>query len=395
MPPDSQAKNFIHLDIAAAALIFALFILYSVIGCFGYGNDCDTYLMLVSGRKLLLEGIYQYSRPPGYLIPEIVIGGVSLIGGHVLTNLISASLGAASLYLFWRLLSQRFSSAISLWMTAIVGVNPHFMIAASSSMDYVYSLFFGLLGTTALSAKKPFFASLLFALAVSSRLSNVLLIAIIYAYFLYVLYMKSEHRDMTRVFLSGVLTVCLSVAVFVPSYIAAGRTLGFLTYVIGDWNFFGHLVRLAYKNIYLVGLVPFLLLGGVAVRNVATNKAAFSLSPEIIAGLAIVFVGELLFFKVPLEIAYLLPLLFVAIPLFVLIFAPQKTALCMILVFTALYGFVFNPEIFHFRYTHAGSEKIGADVGLFLPHGVVVADVLAREYSQNKYFKHYNIPAEN
>jgi hypothetical protein len=397
MSPARQVKNIIHFDLAAPTIIFALFfIVYTIIGLSGYGNDCDTYSMLKSGRRLLFDGVYQYSRTPGYFIPEIVIGWVSLIGGHFLSNLISSFLGATSLYFFWHLLilSKRLSNLNAILTTAIVGLNPHFMIAASSSMDYVYSLFFGLLGITALSKKKPFVASLFFAFAISSRLSNILIIGVIYTYFLYIMHKKNEYGDMARVFLSGFLATCLSTVLFLPSFLASGKTLGFLTYSIGDWSFFGHLSRFVYKNIYLFGLIQFFLLVGVTVWSVAKKKVVFSFGPEIIAGLAIISVHEVLFFKVPLEISYLLPLLFFAIPIFVLIVAPQKTALYVLLGFTVLYGFVINPDILDRRYNETG-EAIGANVGLFLRPGMVIADILERENSKNKYFKSYEISPEN
>ncbi len=375
------------MKFTAPAIIFVIFfIMYTILGFSGYGNDYDTYGMLKSGRTLLFDGTYHYSRTPGYFIPEFVIGIISLIGGHVLSNLISSLLGTASLMLFWRLL-KRIPYINALLVTTIIGFNPYFVIAASSSMDYVYSLFFGLLGITVLSKKKPFFSSLLFAFAVSSRLLNVLIIGCIYLYFLYVLYKKNERREMTRVFLSGVLAMCLSMLFFFPSFIASGNTLGFLTYLVGDWSFFDYFSRFVYKNFRLFGLVPCVLLAGVTAWNIAKKKIHISLTPEITAGLAIIAVHELLFFNVPFEISYLLPLLFVIPPVFILIVTPQKSTLYIWLGLTVLYSFVIDPDCLEPRYHTPRTSAIGADIGLFMRYGVVIGDVLQREYSKNTCFE--------
>lgn len=370
-------------------ILFLLFITYAILGLFGYGNDCDTYLMLRSGHKMLLEGIYDYSRPPGYLIPEIIIGGASLIGGHFLTNFISSFLGAASLYIFWRLLRKSFSNSNALLITVLVGLNPYFAIAASSSMDYVYSLFFGLLGVASLSVKRYFFAAALFAFAVSSRLSNILIIGIFYIYFLYITYRNSETMEMIRLLISGAFSVCFIILLFIPSFIAADNTIGFLTYYIKDWTFLGHLVRFVYKNIYLFGLFPCLFFALIILGKLVKKNSHFSLTPEIQAGLAILLVHELLFLKIPLEISYLLPLLFVIIPVCVQILQTRRFVMYIFLGLIVSYGFFVNPDILDRKYK--AGEAISAEIGLFLNPGLIIADLMKRESSKEKYFKEYNI----
>jgi len=365
---------------------FALiFIIYGILGCFGYGSDNDTYGMLHSGQRALLDGVYQYSRPPGYLIPELFIGGASLLGSYLLTNLISALFATASLYLFWRLLSNHFTNTDATLIVAAVGFNPYFVIAASSTMDYVYSIFFGLLGVTALRANRYFVAAPLFALAISSRLSNTLIIGIIYIYFLYTLYGKAESEKVIKLIVSGLLAVCLAVLLFVPSYVVAGNTFGFMTYFIGEWTFVGYLSRFFYKNIYLFGLVPFLLLVGMFIRNFARKNMAISSTPEVLAGISILVVHEILFLKVPIEISYLLPLLFVAIPISFVVLRPGKAAMYTFLCATILYGFVVNLDIMDRKYNEAHTEAISAGLGLFVRPGIIVDDLYKRERSEMKY----------
>lgn len=356
-------------------------------GFSGYGNDIDTYFMISSGHGALLKGVYHYSRPPGYFVPELIIGGASLLGGYLFTNLISSLLGTASLYLFWRLLKANgsFTHRDAALIVATVGLNPHYVIAASSTTDYVYSLFFGLLGVTALRVNRYLLAAPLFALAISSRLSNTLIIGIIYLYFIYIRHKEPESRNGIRLVGSGVLAGCLTALLFLPPYIAAGETFGFFTYKIGSWTFAEYLSRFVYKNIYLFGLAPFLWLGGMLIHGVTSKKLYVSSTPEVLAGMLVLLVHELLFFKVPLEIPYLLPLLFVAMPMTVVLLRPGRAAMYTFLFLVLSYGFVVNLDILDRRYNEAGTEAIAADAGLFARPGVVVADLLERRHSARKY----------
>lgn len=379
-------------------IIFIMFLIgYTILGFFGYGNDGDTYLMLQSGHKFLIDGVYQYSRPPGYFVPEIVIGASSVIGGHILSNFISSILGVASLYFFLHLLKKYFSNKNATLIVIIVGLNPYFIIAASSSMDYIYSLFFGLFGITLLIKKHFFIAALMFALAISSRLSNSLIIGIIYAYFLYSYYKEDLYKDMIYVFLSGFLALFLSMMLFIPSFLAADKTLRFFTYAIGDWGFFGYLSRFIYKNIYLFGLIPFFILVGMTAWSILKKNVTVSQNPLypqiIVVGLIIIFVQELLFLKVPLEISYLLPLIFIVIPGFAIVVVNNRKILYTLLVFTVLYGFIINPDILNRQYNDKGNEAISADIGFFLRPGVVVFDVLRRSNSQLNYDNKNNAEA--
>ena len=202
-----------------------LFLLYSFIGFFGYGSYCNTYMMIRAGRNLILEGVYFPSRQPGYLFPEIVIGWSSLIGGHYLSNLISVLFAVGAVYIFWRILREKFSRSAAILTALIAGLNPYFVISASSSMDDVYSLFFALAGILLLIKRKELFASLMFSLAVSSRLPAALIIGIAYLYFIYTEINHKNYKAIRHLIISGALTAVLTVLLFTPIYLAYGRSL--------------------------------------------------------------------------------------------------------------------------------------------------------------------------
>lgn len=367
-------------------VLFSLFIIYILLGLFGYGNDNDTYGMLSSGRNMWLNGNYHYSRGPGNFIPEMIIGGASLIGGYVLTNLISAILGTTTLYIFWQLLKRVFSDSDALLIALIIGFNPYYIIASSSSMDYVYSLFFCIAGIKLLTNRSIFLAAFLFAFAASSRLSIILIIGIIYLYYLYIRYKENNFKEMTRLFFSGCLLVLLTLLFFVPSYIAAGCTFKFFSYSIGDWTFFGYLSRFVYKNIYLFGILPLIYISVMTTFKMVRNGLHFPLTTQVYIGVAILFVSELLFFKIPCEISYLLPILFVVIPLFVHFCQPNQIAMYILVALTISYSFIVNPDFLDRKYNISGEEAIGADIGLFMRRGVIIDDAMHREKAESTYW---------
>lgn len=111
-------------------------------------------------------------------------------------------------------------------------------------------------------------------------------------------------------------------------------------------------------------------------------------------GILIFVISELLFLKVPVEISYLLPLLFVATPLTIAVFRPRRVEIYGFIFLTILYGFVINLDILNRRYNEAGTEAIAADLGVFVRPGVVIADLCDRKNSERKYFAEYNLKRE-
>jgi len=377
-----------------ALLLLLLFFVYAGVGLSGYGNDCDTYLMLKTGADLFEDGIYKYSRPPGNLIPELAISAAAILGGHVLSNLLSAILGTLSLYLFWLLCRNIFSGRIALLICALIGVNPYFVIASSSSMDYVYGIFFGLLGVFLLQKNWIFYASIFFAFAISSRLSNALLIGVIYLYFIFEAFKSDDSKMLYRYFLSGVVALLLAALLFVPSYIAAGNSFGFLTYAIGDFSYYGYISRFIYKNLALIGVAPLLLALALVLLNL--KERSFSTWPTgLVFGFALLVAQELVFLKVPLEVSYLLPVLFVVFPIVFYVFRFDTRAAVFLILVTTVSSFVANIDFLDKKYNASGSEAVSADFGIFVNPGVVIADISNREVSEKGYFEGLNLAQDS
>jgi hypothetical protein len=383
-----QRRGNAKRGIPATVLIFgALFLLYAFLGCFGYGNDVDTYLMLRSGQRVFVQMEYEPSRYQGALIPEIFIGLASIAGGHYLCNLVSALLGAMTVVLFFRLLRDRLRNTHAILVAAVVGLNPHFITASSSTMDYVYSLFFMLAGIHSARLHRGILASLMFAFAISSRLSNLPIVGLLLLY-LALVELRSNSRD-GRILLMAALTPFLSASLYVPAFISSGRSLDFVGFAKPDWGVLGYLGAFLYKNVNLFGLVPFAFLCLTACWSALKRRAHISRSPLFWIGLTIVVALEALFALIPLNVGYLLPLLFVVIPMWVIILNSKKT-LQVLLVLTMLVNFV-DIDFLTVRYGRH-PWAVGADVGLRLKRGILVRDLAGRGQSQIKYMREYDLP---
>jgi hypothetical protein len=372
-------------------LFIALFLLYIVIGSSGYGNDWDTYGLISAGRNLVLGGDYYPSRAPGYFIPELVIGGSSLVGNYYLTNTLSALLATFSLVFFWRLLSLVFAEDDTRLLTLLVAFNPVFVIAATSTIDYVYSIFFIIAGVFCYVRRLPYLAGMLFALGIGSRLSNSIIVSILCLYFLYDAFVSQDKRALIHVVLSMCLSVVLTLLFYAPAFIAADYSLAFITYYMADFNWLDHLARFVYKNVYLFGVLPVMVIAYAIFSAIMHKSWSVPRHVLVLAGVLMVLIQELLFFKIPLEMSYLLPLLFVLFPLWFLMARPAPILKNALLITTLLYGFVFNIELLDIKYNAEGTVATSARVSPSIRQGVIIRDMDQRKASARKYFMLFNI----
>jgi len=389
--PSSNASARSPLPSATAAWPwFVLFALYALAGLRGYGTDLDTYEIVRAGRDLLVDGVYRPSRYQGSLVSEAVVGAASLAGGHALSNLVSALLGTLTLVLFHALLRERTEARTAAASTAIVAVNPWFAVAASSSMDYVYGLFFLVLGVWLIrrgTRGAALAAGLSFALAVSARLSGAPIVAVVYL--LWLGYAGSA-RGRGRVVASGALAGAATVLLYVPAWLSAGRSLDFLTYAIGDWGLMGYVARFAYKNVFLWGLLPALLLAGGAAWAWRRRPRGGIEGRWLVSAGALIAVQELLFLRVPLEISYLLPLLLVAVPLWVA-WVRSRALTAALFALTLAYNVV-SPDLLRIDYAggvraREGTEAVGGRVEPHLKAGVLLSDLRDRPAAQQWFLR--------
>lgn len=360
---------------------------YGVLTLNGYGNHDDIYRMIGTWRTLLSEQRYEPSRFQGYLVPEIVIGLSSQLGDFYLSNLVSACLGIASLWLFYQLLHHVIPPFPAALAALAVGTNPYWIIAATTSTDYIYPAFFFLLGSFLLLHHQFRIAGLVFALTVSSRLTYAPMIAIAYGFYFFYLYQK---RNLNQRFLQGIgLFIVGSIALYLPVFFTSGMTFSFLKYAddtVGGT--IGEIARFGYKNIYFWGSPTFIVLlvffiqerrfywkqiCSFPFRNLTINQLIFH------TVFWIFIYNELMFAKLPHQYQYLIPILFCVIFFIVQFpdFRKQVLCLSLIAVLHLVHGAI-NFDVLETYQVDGVNSTIHSDGAVVKPG--IKAGILLRDY---------------
>jgi hypothetical protein len=380
----------------------------------GYGNHDDIYRMIGTWRTLLSEQRYQPSRFQGNLIPEVVIGFTSQLGDFYLSNLVSAVLAIASLWLFYQLLTPAIAPLPAALGALVIGTNPYWIIAATTSTDYIYPAFFFILGIWLLAKQQFRLAGLVFALAVSARLTYGPMAAIALAFFFPVV-RQENHR--TKRFFQGILIFLGAAAIlYLPVFFASGMSLAFLGFAddtAGGTG--GKIARFLYKSVYFWGLPAFLVLVVFFVQERRFYWQQFCKFPFrhptpprlLFHGVFWLLVYTLLLFaKLPHQYQYLLPILFCVVVLITQFPDYQKQVICLslIAVLHLVHGVV-NFDVLETYQIGSNNTTIHSDGAVFKPGirpGILVRDYQWRSRYQrqltadfNQRWQHFGRPLSN
>lgn len=299
----------------------------------GPGNDLDVGNVFRSGRAIARHLTYVPSRPPGAPVHELIVGVLDLIGGPVLTNL--ASLGAAAL-LIWsldRLLRAEGVGPGGRWGVALVAANPWFIVAATSTADYVFALLFCVLAARAIRADRSVLAGLAAAAAMGCRVgSATLLIAIVVAE------LGSGADARRRVATTAAVGVLGTIVVFIPSAVQAGG----LAFAQNDFSASSPLVQLGRavaKDVLLLGIPTALVLLVSLPAAIAAIRSwrAMWLVRFALCGLAL---SQLLFIRFPWKMAHLLPTLVCIAILYAVALQDRPRVLMAMVALQVLFGIV-------------------------------------------------------
>lgn len=368
----------------------------------GYGNHDDIYRMIETWRTLLSEQRYQPSRFQGYLIPEIVIGLSSQLGDFYLSNFISVLLAITSLFITYQLLCYFTAPLPAAIAVFAIGINPYWIIAATTSTDYIYPSFFFLVGVWLLINSRFRVAGLIFALAVSARLTYGPMVAI--AFVFYSPYLRYKPHLKIR-FIQGISLFLITTGLlYLPVFIASGLNLSFLRYADDTaGGVIGKVVRFFYKNIYFWGAPNFLVLVAyfaqashfywhqlcqLPFRNLTIHQTTFQ------AIFWILIYNQLLFAKLPHQYQYLIPVLFCVIFLITQLPNFQKQIICLSLI-TALHLIhsVINFDVIETYQTGSNNTTIHADGAVIQPgirEGILLRDYRWRSIYQRQLTDTFN-----
>lgn len=366
---------------ADLALVAGVGVAYATLG---YGNDNDTYHMLDTFRQLVDGGMYHASRGTGYPLAEVIIGSLAQLGGSLLSNLASVVLSLVVLVLLRRWV-QSFGRPPAFAALAVlaVGLQPVWLIASATSMDYLYALapFAG--AVAALAVGQVWWSAPLMALAIAGRITYAPLVIAVYAIAIW-----------TRRASIGpaVLAIVGGGLAYVPAWLVAGGGTAFLVvHENAPFSVPRALGNATLRHLDFWGLPAMLVLVAAAWTWRRRDAPRDRLVPAVLLLTAAWF--ELLFLRLPAEPAYLLPALPAAIGLLAWGHARSRWLVAMLLV-GVLHGAVQiallrPPEARHVvPVVTLGSVSLRSEggapgtIGLFLEPGPLVADIERRQTAQ-------------
>src|SRR5215471_2907396 len=300
-PPESAtaARGLSDLTLVAITAVLTLPVLWM-----GYGTDIDVTDVLRTAAGIR-HGHYHPSRTPGVPVFEAIAAVLDPIGGHLLLNLATAAAGAAAVVGLARLV-RRWGHANGDLVALAFLASPSTLIAATSTGDFIWAVAFLVWAVLALLADRPVWAGLLFALAIGTRLSSVFLVL---AFLVADGWEPARRKVDLR---AAAVALPLGALLYVPSWLAFGRSTKFLHTAEGWRSFANNLGRFSYKNYATFGGLFFLVMLFAlpalirALRNWKTD-------PMLRAGVLGLVVSQALFFVLPWKYNHLLPCLATAL----------------------------------------------------------------------------------
>jgi hypothetical protein len=267
----------------------------------GYGTDLDVGAVRAVG-DLILDGDYRPSRNPGVPVFETIVGLLDAVGGHIAVNLASAAAAGAAVVGIAHLVRAWGRPNGDLVALAFLAC-PITLIAATSTTDFIWAIAFFTWGALAHLRDRSLIAGLLFALAIGSRSSSVLLIGA----FLVADGWQAGRRG--RCVRTAAVMVPAALALYVPAWLAFDRTFGFLESTDGWRGVANNFGRFAYKN-YAVAGVATLAVALVAAPALLRSLRRWGSDPMVRFGALGFALTEALFFQLPWKPAHLMPSLF-------------------------------------------------------------------------------------
>lgn len=362
------AANIAQADRLRWLLLGCVVCLYLPLIFAGPGSDPDSLRELDSGATLLRQHLYVLSRPPGYFPYEALCGVLYAIGGSAVNNFATMAMSLVALDSFLQICAH-FEIPHRYLLAVTMAIHPIYWASSTSTIDFVWALGGFLLGFRLWLGERHFAAAAMLGLAVGIRLSSVFLAGPLLVWELI------ERPREPKLWIAAVFAAVMGAALYLPEFIASGNSLSFLTYYLGAWTLTDHLGRFIYKNVYFWGLpaiVFFLVTAPMTIRELFRCDPRFSRIIALSIAIAIMF--ETLFLKIPVQRAYLLPMLpFALILLGLALRAHPKMLLAMMLLIFS-YNFVnlnlARPDI--------QNHATRAIFGPFIEPGYLLEDLSAR-----------------
>ncbi|MFN8018185.1 MAG: hypothetical protein U0P45_08685 [Acidimicrobiales bacterium] len=343
----------------------------------GPGNDLDVGNVFRSGRAIARHLSYVPSRPPGAPVHESLVGVLDLLGGPLLTNLASVAAAGILLWSLDRLLREEGIARGGRLGVAFVAANPWFIVAATSTADYVFALMFVVASARALRGERAVLAGVLAAAAMGCRVGSITLLAALAVAEL----ATAERREgaARRVAAMGGVGGLLTVVLFVPSMVAAGG----LAFADNDFSHSSPLVQLGRalaKDLMLIGL-PTAIVALVALPAVVAALRGWRSTWLVRFSATGLVLSQVLFVRFPWKMAHLLPCLLCLAILYAVALQERPRVLAAMVALQLLFAVVRLDVLAPDKANAASGGRI--DPGI--TWGPVVTDLRCRHRDPDAY----------
>lgn len=342
----------------------------------GPGNDLDVANVYRSGRAIALHGEYLPSRAPGAPVLEVMVGVLDRVAGPLLVNLASLLAAVVLVVALDRLLALEGLGQSRRWALAILVANPWFVVAATSSVDYLYALALLAVAALALRQGHPVWAGLAAGASMGARIGSALLVAAI-------LLAELTDDEKPQRFKTSAITAAVAAVttmlVFVPSF----RHAGGLSFAQNDFSTSGPLNmmgRAAVKDLMLLGpLATVALVAALPAMYAACRAWRGSwLVRFAVPGFVL---SQILFVRFPWKMAHLLPCLMCLVVLLAVAQQDRIRLLAALVALQVLFGVVSLNLI----EPNQANQATGGRVAPSLGWGPVIKDWQCRRDHRDAY----------
>jgi hypothetical protein len=283
-----------------AAILFAgLFLLVRApwLGT-GYGAETDSFRVALSGLHLWKSGEYLPSRLPGYPVHDLLMSPLVRVGGSVATMTATAIAALVGVFIFSRITRELDLPSRGL-LVAGFAFTPFLIVKSVETKDYLWALAFGLAAYLAAIRRCPALAGALLGVAIGCRITSSLLL-------LPLLLLFADRRAWKGAILFTVVAALTAFVVFLPVTAAYGP--GFFTYADSRLSPDIIIRSIGQYSIGALGALAVLAALCLSWRRVVELPRLALRDVHVRIWLAAVALYVIAFLRLPIDIAYLIPI---------------------------------------------------------------------------------------
>ena len=291
---------------------------------YGHGTDPDAWRVALTAHYLLENGDYFPSRLPGNPLHELLMTPL-IAGGWVVTNLVTALASLLGVYLFARIVAHHRLPYPGL-LTIGFAFAPLLYINSIATMDYMWTLTALLGAYYAALHRLPILTGVCLGLAIGFRLQSFIFLVPI----AYLLWRQMSARDVLACALT---TTGVGVLAFTPVLAVYG--LDFFNFYDASVHFEDVFRLLGKEALGVIGAAG--VLAGLAVswRRLVALPRDFRADAAVAVWVSVVVLYFLSFFRLPHEVAYLIPVFPFGLLLMARYFTSQALAGAIIAILLA------------------------------------------------------------